>query len=1068
MATITTPTFLDGGVARTAGEAWTMNGGVLTIRTDTRWHANAPAGMLGAIGLTTISATLGGGVLLDGRNVRWMAFTAGAGVVPAIGTSVTQGGVTGYLLGVWASITSAPTAVGAAMPATGFLKFREVTGGPYVAGALTGITADADGPDVVGWIEVVQDQSVANTVPRLGYFRTRGDWFYLDDTTGVVGQILQVPTNGGGAGTHVPAVWIETAPGSGEYESYPAILNTWFLAANLGTDVRSKFVQTLGSGQLRIGFDGTANAGYTPVAGCRVRIPNVLGRQTSAANRALNLAPSSTIANRPDWTTTSAGEIDFEYFLDDWYHLFGSPYKVRHVHCATFDIHTTSNEATATELDDYAVGAHLSGLITLTGVNNSYGGTLTNCKFPRANAATTGHCVSFTGCSNYTFSAVQMGVIQYARSTGQIVFSQCRNMTFAFNTTYCVALTFATCANVQVLDLTYLDRLLGVTNATTGKYAVECTVSSDNIFVDGVGFGPVADVNPYLGVLSASNSSNLTLRNLGLPTVLLDVNASFAPAVVFNDGGNNDTVRIQSCFLEATRSSLFATVNTSKRVTFQNVRGTLGTLQVVSLDTRVQGVHAAGNSLSGSVATYGSHWFDMFDASTSGRVWLAFNEPTAATADQFEIVSSGAGFGFTSAGNLVMPNIGDEIIFTCPYFVLGHTAFDNSAPVVTATNAGNFLLEFDIDVNDGLGFTGSFQLLNAANLLATAIDPVLGFKLKIRATVVTANTGNALTYIRVTTDSTLADQQAALYPLDYTSVTLTGLTSGTRVQLYDLDNLVELYNGIVTGPTFVVSLPYTGDISCRVRAMYATGFVAYEFVEFTQALTVDGFSRAITLVADAVYNTNGIDGSTITGVVIDDSTLLVETTGSTISWGELYAYETYWLTTEVGIRDEGRFIEAVDPANYKLFDFQIKNVGAGPLVITGGYGVSGTTGLAIDILDTTGNTIYVAPDHVVAYAAGGGGAPSAAVVAAAVWAEQPEANATVVADGGNTALTFVTSLTETVTDYWKDNLIRITSGALIGQVKRVSGYDGTTKAITVTGGFTGTPAAGVTFSLLNR
>lgn len=36
MATITTDTFLDGGTARTTGEAWTMNGGVLTIRTDTR------------------------------------------------------------------------------------------------------------------------------------------------------------------------------------------------------------------------------------------------------------------------------------------------------------------------------------------------------------------------------------------------------------------------------------------------------------------------------------------------------------------------------------------------------------------------------------------------------------------------------------------------------------------------------------------------------------------------------------------------------------------------------------------------------------------------------------------------------------------------------------------------------------------------------------------------------------------------------------------------------------------------------------------------------------------------
>lgn len=70
MATITTNTFLDGGVARTAGEAMTNNGGSLTVRTDTRWHANAPASMTGSLGSHTISATLGGSYILDGRDVR--------------------------------------------------------------------------------------------------------------------------------------------------------------------------------------------------------------------------------------------------------------------------------------------------------------------------------------------------------------------------------------------------------------------------------------------------------------------------------------------------------------------------------------------------------------------------------------------------------------------------------------------------------------------------------------------------------------------------------------------------------------------------------------------------------------------------------------------------------------------------------------------------------------------------------------------------------------------------------------------------------------------------------------
>lgn len=270
MATITTDTYLDGGTARTAGEAWTCNGGKLTIRSDTRWHANAPASMTGTLGAVTVSATLGGGVLIDGRNVRWLPYDTGTGNVPAIGTTITQGGVSGYLLGVWDTITSAPTAVGAAMPANGFIKFREVTDGPFTTGALTGIGASATGPDVTGWIEVVQDNSVTNTISRKGSGHVvRGDWFYLDDTTGTRAQVLQVPTNGGGSGTTAPGVWIETGVGTDEYEYWPALSsqtagNGW-LYTHLGmptgeSDVRQKFVKGLGSGQLQIGDTSTAQA----------------------------------------------------------------------------------------------------------------------------------------------------------------------------------------------------------------------------------------------------------------------------------------------------------------------------------------------------------------------------------------------------------------------------------------------------------------------------------------------------------------------------------------------------------------------------------------------------------------------------------------------------------------------------------------------------------------------------------------------------------------------------------------------------------------------------------------
>lgn len=73
----------------------------------------------------------------------------------------------------------------------------------------------------------------------------------------------------------------------------------------------------------------------------------------------------------------------------------------------------------------------------------------------------------------------------------------------------------------------------------------------------------------------------------------------------------------------------------------------------------------------------------------------------------------------------------------------------------------------------------------------------------------------------------------------------------------------------------------------------------------------------------------------------------------------------------------------------------------------------------------------------------------------------------IVSDPGNTAQTFKTNLTDAVDSYWVDTLIMFTTGALFGQVKKVTAYSGTTKFITTQSAFTSTPAAGDRFMLLN-
>lgn len=985
MATITTNTYLDGGTARTAGETWTINGGILTIRTDTRWHADAPASMLGSLGALAISATLGGGVLVDATNVREVAFNTGAGVVPAIGTSVTQGGVSGYLLGIYANLASAPTAVGAAMPATGIIKFREVTGGAFAAGAIVGVgmTANATGADVTSWIEVVHDQAIAITVPRLGFYRTRGAWYELGVTSGSIHQQVQIPTNGGGTGTRVPAVWIETGVGTGVYEKYIAVSSTYFNTTNLGTDDRSKYVLMDTDGIIRIGGDGTNAIGYLPTAGCRIRIPNILGHQTTAANRAANLVPHATLATRPDFVTTSAGEIDMEYMMNDWYHLFTAAYKVRMVHCATMDIHSTANEASPTELEDYCTGVYQAGSISFTAANNPVGGTVTDCKFMRPDAASNAHPFSLTSCANYEFAGdIEVGVITYARSTGGASFFQCRDIiqTGIFRAT-AVTFTLSVCSDFDIEFVRYVDRIVGTTNATIGKYAVSTSTSCNSIMIRGVDFGGYANVHPYAGIFNSGTCSNITFRNAGTYAAPIGGSTN-APAYIYADSGNNDGVRVQRCFLTETRTGLYVTVNTSKNQTFERLGGTVGSTQTLSINTLAKGMRSASNSVGGGASVYGSHFFDMFESNTAGRVWLALNEPTAFSLPYYEAVSLGTGAGFTSGGQISMPNLGDQIIFEMPYYAIGHTAFANSAATLTGTGTGNFSYEYQIDVNDGTGWNGTWSTLNGTNLSAETIDPVDGFKLKYRITCTSAATTNALTYIRINTVSTSVAQSNALYPLDYATIELTGLTANSRVQLYDTTNAVELYNDVVTDTSLIFAAEYIADFDVRIRVMYQSGATAKTFVEFTDSVTINGLSRSITQVDDSIYVDNAVDGSAVTDITIVDGTFLVEVDTGVVSLQQIYAYETYWLYTEEGIRDESRFITAVDQANYVFEDFKIKNVQTSPatLVITGGYMKDSVTEDAIDVIDTSGGTVFLAPEHVVPIASGGGGGATAAEV----------------------------------------------------------------------------------------
>jgi hypothetical protein len=72
-----------------------------------------------------------------------------------------------------------------------------------------------------------------------------------------------------------------------------------------------------------------------------------------------------------------------------------------------------------------------------------------------------------------------------------------------------------------------------------------------------------------------------------------------------------------------------------------------------------------------------------------------------------------------------------------------------------------------------------------------------------------------------------------------------------------------------------------------------------------------------------------------------------------------------------------------------------------------------------------------------------------------------------VAAGTLTATDFTTDLTATTADTYKDAFVRFVTGTLSGQVKKCTGYAVTGGHLTFTTGFTGAPAAGDLFAIVN-
>jgi len=617
--------------------------------------------------------------------------------------------------------------------------------------------------------------------------------------------------------------------------------------------------------------------GHVPVAGLKIRIPNILISECATASRGLNSVPNATIASRPEFTTTSAGAID----IDGLYAIsarssFTQAYSLTLKKACIMDFLYVSECATALDINDVGVGVYSTQDIAVFTLSSNFaGGTVTKVVAHRGTLpASNDHCAVISYCAGQVIDGLRTGIIQYTRSTGVTSISTCSNLTIKnlFNMNSYILV--GTSVKLTFEDVDHCDRYIGKSNTASYYYGMAVGAGCDGISVDGMTTGlrrTIPSVQPISGPIAVTANTNVKVRNIGTETEPYDYNV-WAPnltacAYVFVSGYNNNTVKVQKLFMDKVRTSLLVAQNSDSNFVieqcqvfnpyaYSNKSAYTNALQI--LNATVKACTIGTLLTSGQTSVYGTHWIHSFFAKQDrGVLQLIMNEPTTRSTSNYT-----GTLKFTSTGTVNMLTVGNTGTWETPEWLKGDTGFYTQECTMTG---GTLLTNYDVmyDINTGSGYEDSWKNLsyprsgatgtsgqytftvtdatgvqvddyvygtgigynakvtqidsntitvNVANTATVSgiarfnhipnvvVDPATGFKVKVKITTTTASAA-AVTLFNIFTKTNTAAQALAVYPLDMTTLTLSGLVSGSDIVILKAGTSIELANVDAVGST---------------------------------------------------------------------------------------------------------------------------------------------------------------------------------------------------------------------------------------------------------------------------
>lgn len=386
---------------------------------------------------------------------------------------------------------------------------------------------------------------------------------------------------------------------------------------------------------------------------------------------------------------------------------------------------------------------------------------------------------------------------------------------------------------------------------------------------------------------------------------------------------------------------------------------------VVTVDPYTVATEAAAIALTGAAFNYGTK-----------RVTFS-----AGNIDTFqELYDWGQAYGVSSAsfngmGYHAMPwsRAGAALLLSSGWVVVdptitGMTWSGTAAEKVEFNSPGAKLGSFsgvtlDLKAVGNYDFSGA--TLTNVNLVNSSGSPM---DVSVNGTATYTNTGPNITIVAPT-----VKQQ----------VNIPNVLPDSRVYLYDYATATVLVNQIFpAGGTFTWDDPLTAVVTrnYHLRVALKDGVTAKEIIKedigTTGTLATNNvLTYRVNQTDNPTYNTNAIDGDTVTGVTFTDASpdiVTIVAPGGTILHPQIYAAFVAWRYTAAGIDDDVAEIQSPDPANYIYTNMRIKTPVGTDLSVDGGWGRDSVTGKSITLRDTTGGSIGFSADHALVVTVGGG------------------------------------------------------------------------------------------------